>query len=325
MSNRRESGDRDTVAKRNRKKRTGPVILILVIIGLLVGASFSPILNVRGLQVQGNVKAKAEEIVNASGIEVGTHMLQIDKSAVSRVLTHTPYVSAVDIKRNPLTGMVFFVVTEGEILAYIAYQDVFLPIDAEGTVLAVEKAKSENLPTLLCGEVMDFSIGEKVDVDRPEEFLMMLAIAKHIHTEGMADRIANIQLSALGEMVMETHSGLKIKVGSLDQIEYKMTMLKEAFNNLMPDAQGSLDLTKAGQAIYNPQTGQAVQPSPTPEQQESRPDEPDTEPEETREDIPEETPDEEERAESDTQLDWDDWEESYDDQEPHVTDAIEEE
>ena len=67
-------------AKRERtKKRKKAVLIVMLMIGICIGILFTPLFNLREIDIEGNEKVDAKTIIDASGLALGNNIFKFRK------------------------------------------------------------------------------------------------------------------------------------------------------------------------------------------------------------------------------------------------------
>lgn len=132
---------RNRTRKRNRG-RFGPLfkLLCLVAVGVALTVGATVFFRVESVVISGNERYTQEEIIAASGIQIGDNLYGLNKVRIDQnIRTNLPYIGDLTINRA-LPNTIVITVTEWNAVAKIAPPD---PIQAA----AVQKEMSEEKPT----------------------------------------------------------------------------------------------------------------------------------------------------------------------------------
>lgn len=128
--------------------RRRPVITLLLLALCLGVGGFvflhSPGFYIEAVQVLGNHRVSAEEIVGRSGLVPGVHLLAALDDAIVRSILENPWLERVEV-RPAYPGRVVITVREREPAAVLATPDGFWIVDASGFLLAQEQAPTAAL------------------------------------------------------------------------------------------------------------------------------------------------------------------------------------
>lgn len=108
-----------------------------VLILAAVVAACAVFFRVGDIQVMGNARYTAEEIIDVTGIEYGDNLFTIDRAKLAReIRSRLPYVKTVSIRRALPDGLVISV-TEGKAVAAVAHEGRWWLMDSAGKLLEV--------------------------------------------------------------------------------------------------------------------------------------------------------------------------------------------
>ncbi len=148
---------------RNRKyqiKFWGTIIGSITLIALFI-FSLTDYFSVDTIQVEGNEHFTAEEIINIAHAVRGRNLIyDPGKKEMIEYLEHNPYIESAEVRRR-LPSTLVIKVSEREELFAFAYDDDFLIMDEEGTLLR----KTRTRPKLTIAEgivVSRIKLGEKI-------------------------------------------------------------------------------------------------------------------------------------------------------------------
>jgi cell division protein FtsQ len=87
-------------ARRNRRRIVVSALIVLALIGLAIGALYSPLLQLRQLTVLGDRHLTTSEVVDQSGLREGDRLIDIDTAAVAARVRRLPWVRTVAVSRQ---------------------------------------------------------------------------------------------------------------------------------------------------------------------------------------------------------------------------------
>lgn len=242
---------------RRKKKSHGalyaPLAFIAICAALILGMSV--FFRVSRIEVEGNVRYTADEVIAASGIDKGDNLFFINRiSAGSRITTRLPYVETASVDRA-LPDRVVITVTESQALAYLTAGDDYWIIDrscklltqAEGTELAGLIRVDGLVP-------VDPTVG---DVAAPEtedapKVAYLAEILDQIQRRGMQDDITWIDISAAVDPTFDYLGRFTVRLGTQEDTEVKFGRLLSAVSLLTAGDTGTIDLSLDKKAHFSP-------------------------------------------------------------------------
>ena len=246
----------DTRRRRRRRRRPGflrPLLYILMLAAMAFGISL--FFKVSRIEVEGNSTYSAEEIIAASGVEMGKNLFAVSASGIVDALFETmPYLDEVRITRKLPDTLVIHVqetqalaVVESEGTYYVLNENckILDTTDAAGAASLIQVSGiSPILPVV--GQRISLGDAERAKVDFLRELLT-------ISTDmGIIAEISDISLASIADVRFTYQSRFEVVLGGLDQLEYKLGLLQTTVDNLADGDSGTIDLSRDRQAHYIP-------------------------------------------------------------------------
>ena len=156
-------------SKRKRKKhrKKHPLLRFLVFLLVLFGLykfAMSDFFTVKNIIVEGNHYYTVSQIVDMAQIPTGYNLFETDTSAGKDVLLADPYITLVEIKREPV-DTIRITVTEREEYAAVPYGEEYILIDKTGMVLRITD-KEPPLPLLIGMTIIEMTPGKPLAVEQ---------------------------------------------------------------------------------------------------------------------------------------------------------------
>ena len=233
--------------KRTRRKRSAlfaPLSFLIICAALVFGMSV--FFRVSGIEVEGNERYTAEEIIEASGIEQGDNLFFINRfSAISRIFSKLPYVEKAVINRS-LPNKLVIVVNESHAIACVTAEDGTWAIDRNCKLLS--KASGDDLRGLIRVEGLVPIAPEAGQIIAPGEaespkVSYLAAILYQIDTLDLRGNISYIDISGISNPSFDYLGRFTVKLGSNENVEYKFQCLLSAVDALSEGDRGTLDLS----------------------------------------------------------------------------------
>jgi len=109
---------RRTTRIRGVRLLLGTVVTVVVVVGLILAAYFTPLMSVKKVTVSGNSVVSADEIRAAAAVPANKPLLQVDTGASARRVAAIPRISSVRVKRS-YPSTIAITVVERTSVAYI--------------------------------------------------------------------------------------------------------------------------------------------------------------------------------------------------------------
>ena len=168
--------------KRKKKQKAIKWILIfaLLIVAILC-AMFSPLFNIKKIEVQGNEIISKNEIISLSQIQLEENTFKLNKSQIKKQIKENAYIQSVIIVRN-LPSEIVIKVEERKPAYLLEYAGSYVVIDKQGYMLEIKNEKM-NLPVIqgAVTSTEEFKVGNRLcteDLEKLAEILRIVEIAQ---------------------------------------------------------------------------------------------------------------------------------------------------
>jgi cell division protein FtsQ len=236
-----------------KRRVNGPLTFFLVIVAIIF--IMSVFFKVSRIEVEGNSIYTDDEIIEASGITTGDNLFFINGIAAgSRVAVKLPYIDSVQINRG-LPNLVTIKVTESKAVGYVTVDDELWSVSSDGKFLSeISEDDSEYIASISGISVSDPATGEHIKAASGEESKLayLTDILYQIQARGMYGKVTAIDMSDVSNPTFEYDSRFLVKLGAMDDTEYKFGKLLSAVNQLTADDAGTLDLSTGDNVVFNP-------------------------------------------------------------------------
>ncbi len=230
-----------------------PLTFFLVIVALIF--IMSVFFKVSRIEVRGNSIYSAEEVIRASGITEGDNLFFINGIAAgSRVAVKLPYVDSVQINRG-LPNLVIIEVTESKAVGCLKVADELWSVSSSGKFLSSITQDDSSYIAMISGvSVSEAATGEYIKAASGEEnkLAYLTDILYQIQARGLLGKVTAIDMSDVSNPTFEYDSRFLVKLGAMDNTEYKFGKLLSAVSQLTVDDAGTLDVSSGDKVIFNP-------------------------------------------------------------------------
>jgi cell division protein FtsQ len=242
--------------KEYRRRRGLYVPVAFLLICVVTIFAFSVFFHVSEIEVSGNVKYTAEEIIEISGIEMGDNLFLTDNSsAAANICGNMPYISEVKIERN-ISNKVTIVVSENVGLAYVNMGGTYWILDKDARALEETdytgcngKIKIKGLTPESC------TVGKEICI--AEADILKLTYLKEtlnaLYRCGIYDQVTYLDVSGIGSIKFDYAGRFTVDMGSGENAEYKIQMLVNSAEKLDAGAKGKFDLSIDKEAHFIPE------------------------------------------------------------------------
>ena len=230
-----------------------PLTFFLVIVALIF--VMSVFFKVSRIEVKGNSIYTADEVIKASGIEEGDNLFFINGIAAgSRVAVKLPYVDSVQINRG-LPNLVTIEITESKAVGCVKVGDELWSLSSGGKFLSsISQSDSEHIAMISGISVSDAATGEYIKAASGEEnkLAYLTDILYQVQARGLVGKVTVIDMSDAANPTLEYDSRFLVKLGAMDNTEYKFGKMLSAASQLSADDAGTLDVSTGDKVIFNP-------------------------------------------------------------------------
>ena len=237
-------------SKRRRGRFRGLYkLLSILLIAAAVVLACVVFFRVNSVEVTGNVRYTAAEVIAASGIEMGDNLVVLPRSRVSAAIcANLPYVESVSIKKALPDGVVL-VVTERVAAASVESAEGRWLVSAQGKLLELDKGAVETIRITGLTAVGPYAGGM---VQTAEEDSLTLEYVKELlgvlEGQGMLEHCTQLDCTSAASMTL--HYGIyRLKLPRGGGYEYHIKLARAALSKglesgVIQEGQGgSLDLT----------------------------------------------------------------------------------
>ena len=230
-----------------------PLTFFLVIVALIF--VMSVFFKVSRIEVKGNSIYTADDVIKASGIEEGDNLFFINGIAAgSRVAVRLPYVGSVQINRG-LRNHVTIKITESKAVGCVKVGDELWSLSSGGKFLSsISQSDSEHIAMISGISVSDAATGEYIKAASGEEnkLAYLTDILYQVQARGLVGKVTVIDMSDAANPTLEYDSRFLVKLGAMDNTEYKFGKMLSAASQLSADDAGTLDVSTGDKVIFNP-------------------------------------------------------------------------
>ncbi|NLX64007.1 MAG: FtsQ-type POTRA domain-containing protein [Clostridiaceae bacterium] len=232
--------------KKERAKTKLKIFISVLVLALgLVILLFAPFFNIKSIEVEGNSRYTAQEIIETSGIMIGENgfrKLRLDPEAILELrlldneerIMQLPYVKTCTVK-IVFPDKIKIHITEREPAAYIVHFDNYLTVDSQGYVLEAGTSPPEGLKEIRGIDFKKYTIGRQLEESKIELIQTGVDI---INTVYNSDKNTDVKLSDVldwVDMVSETSAIMSldnriiVRFNPKDKLQYTIDFTKEIF------------------------------------------------------------------------------------------------
>lgn len=278
---------KEDTRERKRRKRLSAYMVYYIIFGILAVViltvlSTTVLFNLSKYRITGDTVYTEQQIINATGVNVGDNLILMDTGAVKdRLIAALPYVDkvevsrniftcALEIKLNPATAVAnvkkndrYYLVSEnGRIMdAELKAPDkncvVVLGFDPEyaksGDFLSVTDEGSRNMLTKLLRAVKTYDeIDDENEYEAQQKYDCVFALIELCKELDISGHIKTIDISSIYGIKLNYDNKLTLELGDMTDAKLKLTVGKNLIDKGEFDGEkGVLVLSQLSENTYN--------------------------------------------------------------------------
>lgn len=231
--------------RRRKKSPLRKLFGFLLICGLIL-FGVSVFFRISDIAVEGNTPYTSGQIIEASGLSFGNHLLFIDEAAATENIRRTlPHIGQAQIVRR-FPSRIEIWVQEARPVAYVRNLGEYLIIDASARVLEIQQTVAhENLLSLLGV----FPYGEQLTgttLNLEEAYHYQLEYLQEILSAfdrlDLVDQIIQLDMTDVLNPIFDLSGRFTVHLGPNRNLNHKMHMLLEIYASIDPEDRGLIDL-----------------------------------------------------------------------------------
>ena len=244
---------RHTRPKRRRGRFSGLYkVLSVMLVAAAVVLACVVFFRVNSVEVSGNVRYTAEEIVEASGIFTGDNLIALSRSRVSAAIcTRLPYVENVNVKKVLPDGVVLRV-SERVAAASVESSEGRWLISAQGKLLEEDDGGTRTVTVSGLTAVAPYP-GSMLQVSEEEASTLnyVTQLLTQLESHGWLEQCTALDCSAAASMTLN-YGIYQVKLPRGGDYSYYLSLTESALaSGAIPEGVGgSLDLTVAEGKVY---------------------------------------------------------------------------
>ena len=204
------------------------IICVLLVIALAI-YGLSVFMKIMVIEVEGSLTYSAEEVIKASGIDVGHNLLFLNTAnAAGNILAAMPFISEVNITRLPPDSL-RIEVAESTAIAVISYRSDHLVIDSSSKVLKITGTMPGGLIEIRGVALTDVSEGSllRSELGSETHLQYMRDVLRAIEREEMQSECSFLDVSNITYINFGYMGRFRVILGGPSNVRHKLGRLPD--------------------------------------------------------------------------------------------------
>lgn len=251
-----------TAKRKRKKKRKAPRVknrrfwkdlFIMLAVTAAVILSLSIFFKVKTVEVTGNSYYTSEQVSDASGVEQGDNLLALSKATVAgRICAELPYVREVQIRRS-LPDKLVIAIQEFDVC--YAVRDTagqyWLMTAAGGILEQVDEKTASDYLQVTGFTVKNPEVGKEFELQPAEgsdsaaetQKEAVVTLLTLLEQSDIGDHVVSVDVPSSFDISFWYGDQYQVRLGTTEDLEYKLQYLAEVIRRLDSYATGEIDLT----------------------------------------------------------------------------------
>ena len=266
---------KDKKTKKKENLRLMAFLQFIFVFGMLAGSlimlALSPLFEIHDIYVRGNSHYSEEDIIDASGIILGTNGFKLiggstedilnlrNSDAENTIKKELSYIKDVVVK-FALTDKIIITVKERKPFAVVPFYGTSILVDDEAYVLETfEGGTPKSLPVIKGLKFDSFEIGQALELESMDNFFYAVNLINEIvKSDSKSDfklfsKIDYFDVHDIDNICILYDSRIVVNLGNLEKLSYRIDFAKEILKkNIREDEKGQLDFTLSENPSFIP-------------------------------------------------------------------------
>ena len=250
--------------KQSVRRKISARIAFLIMTFIAAFLAVTIFFKIDSIEVTATEHYTEDELISASGIEIGDNLFTFRTSKVEKeLLEKYPYLASVSVTRSLPSTLVIKAVDSVPAAAVNLASGGYCLIDENGKLLEQASTVPEGIPTVTGVTVSDMAEGKYLTDNSKSEILV--DITKVLKEKNIISNVNFINVSCITDVRMGYLGRLDVRLGQADKLKEKIQMLVHiAENELSPSDINTVYLEDATTVYCPPTTLEKIQQSALP-------------------------------------------------------------
>lgn len=254
----RARAQRAVAAKRKRRRKKNYILYYIILFVFIIVAgivlSLTVFFNIDTIQVEGNSRYSAEEIIEKSGLRTGDNLFRISTGqAGEQLISSLVYVDQVAIDRQFPNALKITVTEAQPVMSFSSDGKGYSVVSAAGRILDSNlSAPAENTFVVNGVDLEGYTTGDFIQSDTGQGMSLLTTI-NEVCTELELTGVTRVDINSVVDIRIYLGDRLRIDVGSITELQYKLTFAKELVDTRLSETDmGIIDVKQVGTAYFRP-------------------------------------------------------------------------
>lgn len=203
------------------------------------------------VEVAGDTRYTAEELIDASGVQTGDNMFFLDSSHIISILqAKYPYLNTVSLHRR-LPSTLEIEVSDRVATLSLDTGSGYLLVDSNGKVLDTAADAAPDTAVVSGTETDKLKVGDTAG-DKQEKLKTVLDLMNLMTQYEMNTEVRSVDIEKAYDVRVQYTEAYTILLGNMDDLEHKIQFLQAILKEPSLPESGIIDLTDDKEARYRP-------------------------------------------------------------------------
>ncbi|MBQ6117084.1 MAG: FtsQ-type POTRA domain-containing protein [Oscillospiraceae bacterium] len=248
------------MGRRNRRKRRSNrgrfavlyrLLTFVVICGAIV-AALALFFKVESIEVQGAERYAQEDVVAASGVDLGDNLFLMDKYEVAnRIRSELSYVETVRIVRK-LPSTLCITITESRVALAVEQDEVLWLLSGAGKIVDTVTSGTREYPAVTGLVLKEPRIGETFRAENEDAGRVLLDMLQRLREKDMLKDVQAIHLEDASVITMRYLNRFTVQIPWNADMDYKLNYLLAVVERLEDNEKGTINMTQDHKVNFIP-------------------------------------------------------------------------
>ena len=240
---------------RMMKRRRIIFFSVLSVIVIIIVLFFTPLFNIKSINISGNSKIDAAVIKQAIGSVEEENLFRLDKKKIIKNIKEIPYADDAQIKKTVFPVGLEVTVKECIPVCYMPYKEEYAILDKNFRVLEITGTPFEGISEIAGIGVVSATPAAILSPDDNDKQATAIECIASLIDHNIMSGVVKIDFSDTNNIVFNYENRLNVLCGSSVDFSKKISMFTKAVTSskLNENSRGTIDIYSiSGKAIYTP-------------------------------------------------------------------------